>query len=276
MTDLPDVKERVERADSAAAGEIPPDPNALPPPPAQKAHVEKERKFLTGPQSRPFELNLAWDIFCEFISGFRHLHFVGPCVTVFGSARFKEDHPYYILARQIGAKLVEQGFSVMTGGGPGIMEAANRGAKDAGGTSVGCNIMLPFEQAANPYLDVDVTFKHFFVRKAMLIKYSYAFIAMPGGFGTYDEVFETLTLIQTGKIKDFPVVLVGKKFWEPLWDGVLHGQMMQEKTISPGDLNYLYVTDDPDEAVHYVRDLAMKRFGLTYGPKIKRNRFLFE
>ncbi|GAB4469153.1 MAG: hypothetical protein OHK0029_41690 [Armatimonadaceae bacterium] len=243
---------------------------------SEQQEVEKERRFLRGPQSRRFELGLAWDIFLEFIGGFRHLHFVGPCVTVFGSARFKEDHPYYILAREIGAKLAQEGFTVMTGGGPGIMEAANRGAKDVGGYSVGCNIVLPFEQSSNPYLDIDVTFKHFFVRKNMLVKYSYAFIAMPGGFGTFDEVFETLTLIQTGKLKDFPVVLVGKKFWQPLWDEVLHGQLLNEKTISPKDMDLMLLTDSADEAVQYVREVTMQRFGLTYGSQMKRNRWLFE
>jgi uncharacterized protein (TIGR00730 family) len=242
----------------------------------QQVEVERERQFLRGPQRRRFELSLAWDIFCEYIAGFRHLHFVGPCVTVFGSARFKEDHPYYELAREVGRKLARAGFSVMTGGGPGIMEAANRGAKDADGYSVGCNILLPFEQKGNDYLDLDITFKHFSVRKTMLIKYSYAFIVLPGGFGTFDEIFETLTLIQTGKIKDFPVVLVGKDFWEPLWNGVLKDRLLAEKTISPGDLDFLFLTDDPDEAVNYVRDIALQRFGLTYGAKMHRRWWLGE
>ena len=154
----------------------------------------------------------------ECVKGFRRLHFVGPCVTVFGSARFEEDHPYYVLARELGARLAEAGFAVMTGGGPGIMEAANRGAKDVGGTSVGCNITLPVEQKPNPYLDRWVEFRYFFVRKMMLEKYSYAFIVMPGGIGTLDELFETAMLIQTGKMKDFPIVLMGKSFWTPLLD----------------------------------------------------------
>jgi uncharacterized protein (TIGR00730 family) len=140
-------------------------------------------------------------IMVEFVRGFRALHFVGPCVTVFGSARFKEDHPYYALGREVGRELARAGFTVMTGGGPGIMEAANRGAKEVGGRSVGCNIELPAEQKPNQYLDRFITFHHFFVRKVMLVKYSYAFVALPGGFGTLDEIFETATLVQTGKIR---------------------------------------------------------------------------
>lgn len=162
-------------------------------------------RFLEGPHARRSELLRALETFVELIRGFRALHFVGPCVTVFGSARFKEDHPYYALARELGRGLAELGFTVMTGGGPGIMEAANRGAREAGGRSIGCNIGLPREQAPNAYLDRWVTFHRFFVRKVMLVKYSYAFVALPGGFGTLDEIFETATLIQTGKIRDFPL-----------------------------------------------------------------------
>ena len=162
------------------------------------------RRFLQGPQPRRKELVRALRIMAEFIRGFRALHFVGPCVTVFGSARFKEDHPYYALGREVGRELARAGFTVMTGGGPGIMEAANRGAKEVGGRSVGCNIELPAEQKPNPYLDRWITFHHFFVRKVMLVKYSYAFVALPGGFGTLDEIFETATLVQTGKIRGVP------------------------------------------------------------------------
>jgi uncharacterized protein (TIGR00730 family) len=235
-----------------------------------------EIRFLFGPQPRGFELRLALDIFREFIKGFRTLHFVGPCVTVFGSARFPENHRYYIQAREVGAQLASAGFTVMTGGGPGIMEAANRGAKDVGGKSVGCNIELPMEQKPNDYLDTMVEFKHFFVRKAMLIKYSYAFVAMPGGFGTFDEVFETLTLIQTGKIKDFPVVLFGSEFWRPLTEGVLHDRLLRDATISAADLGLLCVTDSPEEAVNFVRNIGLRRFGLTYGPKARRRWYLGE
>src|SRR5437660_446463 len=169
-------------------------------------------------------LRISW----EFIKGFRALHFVGPCVTVFGSARFSDDHPVYDLARRTGALLARAGFTVMTGGGPGVMEAANRGAKDVGGRSIGCNIRLPQEQKPNPYLDKWITFRYFFVRKVMLVKYSYAFIALPGGFGTLDEIFETATLIQTAKIRDFPMVLMGRDFWQPLLDFLLNKLVPQK------------------------------------------------
>ena len=200
---------------------------------------------------------------------------MGPCVTVFGSARFKEDHPYYHLARGLGARLAKAGFTVVTGGGPGIMEAANRGAKDAGGISIGCNIELPQEQKPNPYLDRWITFRHFFVRKVMLVKYSYAFVALPGGFGTLDEIFETATLIQTGKIQEFPLVLIGTEFWRPLLD-FMHGRLIKEGTIDPSDAQRILLTDSPEEAVAGIADIAMRRFGLTYGPRLKRRRYLGE
>src|SRR5581483_2406870 len=157
----------------------------------------KEQVYLEGPKSRRYELAFAWRVFRQFIKGFRTLHFVGPCITVFGSARFKEDHVYYEKAREMGRQIAAMGFTTMTGGGPGIMEAANRGAFENGGSSVGCNIQLPFEQKPNPYVNKSITFEHFFVRKVLMVKYSYAFIIMPGGFGTMDEFFETLTLVQT-------------------------------------------------------------------------------
>jgi uncharacterized protein (TIGR00730 family) len=232
-------------------------------------------RFLQGPQPRGFEMMRTCRILFELITGFRALHFVGPCVTVFGSARFKEDHPYYQLARHTGALLARAGFTVMTGGGPGIMEAANRGAKEVGGKSIGCNIELPVEQKPNPYLDRIVTFRHFFVRKLMLVKYSYAFIALPGGFGTLDEIFEVSTLIQTHKVQDFPVVLLGKEFWRPLLD-FMRDRLIVEKTIDPGDYEHIVVTDSPEEAVGSIRDLAMSRFGLTYGPRAKPWWFLGE
>src|ERR1700693_432854 len=178
----------------------------------------EEELFLEGPRSRGFELGRAFRIFWELIYGFRALHFVGPCITVFGSARFSQEHPYYALTRELGARIARAQFTVMTGGGPGLMEAANRGAKDARGISIGCNIVLPQEQKPNPYLDKFVEFHYFFVRKLMLVKYSYGFVAAPGGFGTLDELFEVATLIQTGKIKDFPVVLLGVEYWSPLLD----------------------------------------------------------
>src|ERR1700682_1995350 len=206
----------------------------------------EERYFLEGPKSRGRELYSVLTILREFIKGFRALHFVGPCVTVFGSARFPETHRYYELARRVGACLARDGFTVMTGGGPGIMEAANRGAKEAGGRSIGCNIELPKEQSPNAYLDRWVTFKHFFVRKVMLVKYSYAFIAMPGCFGTLHEVTEAATLIQTGKIAGFPMVLVGVEFWKPFLD-FMRNTLIKEGTIDPTDVDLLFVTDSAEE-----------------------------
>ncbi len=233
------------------------------------------RRFLQGPQPRGFELARAIRIFVEVLRGFRALHFAGPCVTVFGSARFAADHPYCGMAREVGAGLARAGFTVMTGGGPGIMEAANRGAKDAGGRSIGCNIELPQEQKPNPYLDRWITFHHFFVRKVMLVKYSYAFVALPGGFGTLDEIFETATLIQTGKIQEFPLVLVGTQFWGSLMD-FLRARLVAARTIDPGDVARIVLTDSPDEAVRSVTEVAMRRFGLTYGPRARPRWYLGE
>ncbi len=231
-------------------------------------------KFLRGPQPRAFELGRAVRVFGELLKGFRRLHFVGPCVTVFGSARFPPGHPYYEMARSVGRYLAESGFTVMTGGGPGVMEGANRGAKEVGGASVGCNIVLPSEQAPNPYLDTWIDFEHFFVRKLMLIKYSYAFVVLPGGFGTLDELFEVLTLVQTGKVNDFPVALMGVDYWRPLLDQ-LKG-MIDGRTIDPVDLDRLIVSDDPGEVVSAITDVAMKRFGLTHGPKVRPRWWLLE
>ncbi len=227
-------------------------------------------RFLEGPQRRLTEVALAVRIFCEFIRGFRALHFAGPCVTVFGSARFTEVNPYYRMARQVGAGLATAGFTVMTGGGPGIMEAANRGAKDVGGRSIGCNIVLPQEQEHNPYLDHWVTFRYFFVRKVMLVKYSYAFIALPGGFGTMDEIFETATLIQNAKIREFPLVLMGKEFWAPLVE-FMSERLVKARTIDAIDLERITVTDSADEAVSVITEVAKRRFGLTYGAHMKRH-----
>src|SRR5262245_53162918 len=210
-------------------------------------------KLLEGPRKRLEELARVVRIAREFIRGFRALHFVGPCVTVFGSARFSEDHRYYALARDMGARLARLGLTVMTGGGPGIMEAANRGAREAGGRSVGCNILLPMEQQPNPYLDRFVEFRYFFVRKVMLVKYSYAFVVMPGGFGTLDEMFEALTLIQTRKIQNFRVVMMGTEYWKPLLD-FIHQSMVQAGTISPEDVGLIRVTDDPEEMAAIVEE----------------------
>jgi uncharacterized protein (TIGR00730 family) len=211
----------------------------------------EEQAFLAGPKARLTELRRAIRIFIETIRGFRGLHFVGPCVTVFGSARFPETHPYYRLARDVSARISKLGFTIMTGGGPGIMEAANRGARDARGPSVGCNIVLPQEQKPNPYLDKFVEFRYFFIRKVMLVKYSYAFVVMPGGFGTLDELFEAATLVQTGKINYFPIVLMGREFWEPMF-GFLRERMEKIGTISPGDIDLLTLTDSPEEATQIV------------------------
>jgi uncharacterized protein (TIGR00730 family) len=206
--------------------------------------------YLEGPKTRSNELAFAWKVFKEFIHAFRVLHFVGPGITVFGSARFAEDNTYYIQAREMGKRIATLGFAAFTGGGPGIMEAANRGAFENGGMSVGCNIKLPFEQKGNEYVHKSIDFEYFFTRKVVLVKYSKAFVIMPGGFGTMDELFETLTLIQTKTIQNFPVVLFGKKYFEPL---VQYMQLMiAEKTISPEDLNLVLLTDDFDEAINHI------------------------
>ncbi|MEQ1575797.1 MAG: TIGR00730 family Rossman fold protein [Vicinamibacterales bacterium] len=222
-----------------------------------------ELVFLEGPRSRRKELWTLMRIMQEFIAGFRVLHFVGPCVTIFGSARFGESHPSYAVARELGRRIAQLGFTVMTGGGPGLMEAANRGARDAGGRSVGCNIALPLEQEPNRYMDKWVTCRYFFVRKVLLFKYSYAFVALPGGIGTLDELAEALTLIQTGKIENFPIVLIGQSYWQPLRD-TLHG-MLTAGAISPEDLRLLLVTDNLDEATAYIERYAVEAFGLRRG-----------
>jgi hypothetical protein len=189
-------------------------------------------------------------------------------VTVFGSARFDEQNRWYKLAREVAAELARSGFTIMTGGGPGIMEAANRGARDAKGLSVGCNITLPHEQQPNPYLDRFVEFRYFFVRKVMLVKYSYAFVVLPGGFGTMDELFEAATLIQTKKIEDFPLVLMGVDYWRPMLD-FLKQSMVAQGTIDAADLDRWLVTDDPAAAIAHVRDKVRAHFakGLPKGKK---------
>lgn len=214
---------------------------------------EAEKHFLSsGERDRGADLESAVRIFLEFLRGFEFFADIDrPCVTVFGSARFAPGHRYYEMARQLGSELAKTGYAVMTGGGPGIMEAANRGAKEVGGVSLGCNIILPKEQQANPYLDRFIEMDHFFVRKVMLVKYSRAFVVMPGGFGTLDEAFETLTLIQCNKVERFPIVAMGSDFWEQL-KVFGHGAPVKEKTINPEDLELLQVTDSPAEAVAYI------------------------
>jgi uncharacterized protein (TIGR00730 family) len=183
---------------------------------------------------------MLWRAVRDFLRGFRVLHFVGPCVTIFGSARFAETHTYYPIARELGQRVSRLGFTVMTGGGPGLMEAANRGARDVGGRSVGCNIELPHEQEPNRYLDRYVTCHYFFVRKVLLFKYSYSFVALPGGLGTLDELCEALTLIQTRKIQNYPVVLLGVEYWSPFI--ALLQEMVRDGAVSPNDLDLVKVT----------------------------------
>jgi hypothetical protein len=225
----------------------------------------EEGRFLAGPERRSSELRRLLRIGLEFVRGFRALHFVGPCVTVFGSARFPPGHRYYELARDMGRRLAAAGFTVMTGGGPGIMEAANRGAKEVGGLSIGVNIELPHEQSPNAYLDRFLELRYFFVRKVMLVKYSYAFVVFPGGFGTMDEIFETLTLVQTGKISQFPLVVMGADFWQPLLD-FLRDRMLREGTINAADYRLLHVTDSPEEGLRHILRVATGELGLVWEP----------
>lgn len=233
-----------------------------------------EIKFLEGPQNRWKDFKFTVNVLLDFIRGFRTLHFAGPCVTIFGSARFKEDHPYYKQTQEIAARVAQLGFTIMTGGGPGIMEAANRGAKEVGGKSVGCNIVLPHEQYHNPYLDRWVNIKYFFVRKTLLIKYSYAFIVMPGGFGTLDEYFEALTLIQTKMISEFPIIVFNTEFHK---DIISHIQLMKEKfTISPEDLSLCLFTDSVEDAVAHIQKNSITKFGLKSSIRPRSSWWLFE
>lgn len=231
----------------------------------------EEIKFLAGPQSRLKDFLFTIKVVWEFVKGFRVLHFVGPCITIFGSARFKEDHPYYVKTRELAGKIARTGFTIMTGGGPGAMEAANRGAKDVGGKSVGCNIVLPFEQSPNPYLDRFTNIKYFFVRKVLLLKYSYGLVAVPGGFGTLDELFEVLTLIQTTMIKKYPVVIFGKEYHKNLI--AYMDTMIEEGTISEEDKHLFLLTDDVDEAVEFIVSNTIEPFGLK---PITKEKWLWE
>lgn len=209
----------------------------------------------TWQESRTLDTWEVFNILAEFIEGFEKMSQIGPCVTIFGSARTRENNKYFKLAEEIAYNFAKIGYGIITGGGPGIMQAANRGAYYARGKSVGLNITLPTEQTHNPFIDTDklLTFKQFFVRKAMFMKYSQAFIVMPGGYGTLDELFEAMTLIQTRKIAPFPIILIGKKYWKPLLDWI-NNQMLEEKNISPEDLNIFVCVDTAAEVIKHVED----------------------
>lgn len=229
----------------------------------QLINEERIRKAFTQKTWSEIKSVNSWMIFkimAEFVEGLEKMAKIGPCVSIFGSARTKPENPYYQLAEEIAAKLVRKGYGVITGGGPGIMEAGNKGAHFAGGTSVGLNIELPFEQSHNPYIDPDkvINFDYFFVRKVMFVKYSQGFIVMPGGLGTLDELFEAYTLIQTHKIGRFPIVLVGKKYWSGLLDWIKEVVLAQERNISPDDLNLITLVDTADEAVAVVEEFYSK------------------
>ena len=217
---------------------------------SRRADVE----LLSGPDTLEVDIERGEKVFGEYITGCRELHDIGRAVTVFGSARFAKDHRYYQLAREVGRELAESGYTVITGGGPGIMEAANRGAQEGGGLSIGCNIILPHEQEPNAYLDRCVEFDYFFVRKVMLLKYSVGFVFMPGGFGTMDEVFETATLIQTGKMSEFPMVAMGTSYWAELID-FIQKAMLTEGTIRAGEVE-VHQTDSPADAVEYISKMV--------------------
>lgn len=231
---------------------------------ARQAQFKEERYFLEGPRSRIREFIFLLKIIMEFIRGFRVFHFTPPCIAVFGSARVQPSSKFYEDARKMGAGIAGLGFAVMTGGGPGIMEAASRGAREIDGTAVGCNIRLPKEQKPNPWLNTHFNCRFFFVRKVLMFKYSYGFVIMPGGIGTLDEFFEALTLIQTKKILDFPVVLMGQEYWEPVSEMLT--TMLSEKMIDAEDLKLILVTDDTNEALAHLQKFAL----LKYNTKRKR------
>jgi uncharacterized protein (TIGR00730 family) len=233
----------------------------------QDEQVNNKRlvEYLEGPRSILKEYRFAFTVLKQFIKSTRTLRYIGPCITVFGSARFKEGHKFYEAAREFGKRIAELGLTTMTGGGPGIMEAANRGAFENGGYSVGCNINLSHEQKPNDYMHKWYTFKHFFVRKTLLVKHSYAFIIMPGGFGTMDEFFETLTLVQTKTITQFPIVLYGKDYYQPMMDYMQF--LLQQGTISEADLNLVVLTDDIDEAMEHIRNYILRNYQIKKQPK---------
>lgn len=236
--------------------------------------MQSEIQFLEGPQSRWKEFKFTVSTVIQLIKGFRALHFVGPCITFFGSARFSENHEYYDITRKLAGEIARLGFTIMTGGGPGLMEAANRGAKDVGGRSIGCNIKLPSEQFTNPYLDKWVTIRQFFVRKILLVKYSYAFIVVPGGYGTMDEYFEALTLIQTRKIRDFPIIIFCKEFHQELLEHI--DKMKQTAAISESDAKLFLITDSVDEAVELIKERCIKQYGLSSQTGVRPAKWLLE
>jgi uncharacterized protein (TIGR00730 family) len=228
-----------------------------------KNEQHKIRKAFAQKDWNDIKASDSWQIFkimSEFVEGFEKMSRIGPCVSIFGSARTKPDHKYYLLAEEIAYKLVQEGYGVITGGGPGIMEAANKGAKRGAGKSVGLNIVLPFEQKANDFIDIDksINFNYFFVRKTIFLKYSQGFIGMPGGFGTMDELFESLTLVQTHKIAQFPVVLVGRSYWTGLIAWMKETMLESEANIKPEDLELFAIVDTADEAVQYIVDFYSK------------------
>jgi uncharacterized protein (TIGR00730 family) len=217
-----------------------------------------DQQYLSTNRSIADEIRDSHKALSDLWEGIRLFSTIKNCVTVYGSARFKEDHHYYQLARRMGEALALNGFSVMTGGGPGVMEAANRGAKEGGGTSLGCNIHLPFEQRLNPYVDIKAEFEFFFTRKVILRKNSVAYVLMPGGFGTMDEIFEVLTLLQTGKLPPRPVVCMGKHYWQHM-QRFLWETMLDMGTISPSDMNLAFLTDDPSEGVDYIKKFISRQ-----------------
>ena len=226
-------------------------------------HEEKIRKAFRQKDWNDIKASDSWQIFkimAEFVDGFERMSRIGPCVSIFGSARTKPDNHYYKLADEIAFKLTLEGYGVITGGGPGIMEAANKGCSRGNGKSVGLNIELPFEQKPNDYVDRDksINFHYFFVRKTIFLKYSQGFIALPGGFGTLDELFEALTLVQTHKIGEFPVVLVGRKYWQGMLEWIKATMLLEEHNVSESDLDYFHVVDTADEAVKVITDFYSK------------------
>jgi len=224
---------------------------------------DKIRKAFASKDWNDIKAADSWQIFkimSEFVEGFEKMSRIGPCVTIFGSARTKPENPYYKLAEEIAFKLTREGYGVITGGGPGIMEAANKGAKAGGGRSVGLNIDLPFEQNSNPFIDNDknINFDYFFVRKTIFLKYAQGFIAMPGGFGTLDELFEAITLIQTNKVAHFPIIWVGKKYWEGLMNWIKGTMLLEEHNINEKDLDLFKIVDTADEAVTIINEFYSK------------------